>query len=257
LKYVLADNPKRIFINPTLGCLARCSYCYLPHIGLGFDSIESRYSAEQLIEYVVSNKNYIPGKTGSIISIGCYTESWYDFNKKATQDIIKYFTKTDNPVQLASKRVIDVSDLRSIANHISWDGQVSVYTSCSTISHWQRFERNTIPPYERFINFKLRTLEGLGSYLYIKPVIKGITIQDVAAFSKIIHENSIDVVVGSMFVLDESGQRKIAPIGGGILACSETEEEDVMIDKLSNFCRVYRNSTDVFSDERVIIYECR
>lgn len=255
MKYVIAESPERIFINPSIGCVAKCAYCYLPHINSEPSSVYIEYSSEQLIELVINSKVYIPGKFGTIISIGCYTESWYESNKQITKELIKFFVKKGNPIQLATKRHIEETELCDVVPLISWDGQVGIFTSNSTISNWQKFEQNTVAPYERFHNFLLSKLKGVGSYLYIKPVLKGITIQDIGLYADVIQKYSIsDVVVGSMFVPEVSSIYAKAPIGGGALAYEIVPEEDVIIDELSRYCKVHKKSTDIL---KIILEEKR
>lgn len=246
MKYVIAESPERIFVNPSIGCVAKCAYCYLPHINSAPSSVHIEYSSEQIIELVISSEAYISGKLGTIISIGCYTESWYESNKQITKELIKFFVKKGNPIQLATKRHIEETELYDVVSLTSWDSQVGIFTSNSTISNWREFEQDTIAPYERFNNFLLSKLKGIGSYLYIKPVLKGITIQDIGLYTDVIQKYSIsDVVVGSMFVPEFSSIDVKAPIGDGALAYEIVPEEDVIIDELSRYCKVHKNSTDI------------
>ena len=88
--YLFAKDNKRIFINTSLGCAGQCAYCYLPKMGYSNGSDNYRtISAQTIIEFIEKNKLDINQKT--LITLGCYSECWDEYNKNETISLIKYF----------------------------------------------------------------------------------------------------------------------------------------------------------------------
>src|SRR5690242_8819382 len=96
----ISGERDRIFINTSLGCLASCSYCYLPVLGyINGREPDVYISADKIIEEVICRSDFVKGKHGSIISIGCFSECWSEKNKENIKNIIRYFISQGNPVQ--------------------------------------------------------------------------------------------------------------------------------------------------------------
>lgn len=73
----------RIFLNTALGCESKCKFCYLPSqnyiIG---NKPQISINFEEIVKKLLSHSNYIKGKFGTVLSIGCYSECWSKNNKK-------------------------------------------------------------------------------------------------------------------------------------------------------------------------------
>ncbi|MBF4218549.1 hypothetical protein C5616_25645, partial [Vibrio anguillarum] len=84
----------RLFINTTLGCRSRCSYCYLPSLDyeVGASNLMIKDS-DYVIEMVESRSDFIQGKKGTIISLGCYSECWDEPVRESTLALITYFLR--------------------------------------------------------------------------------------------------------------------------------------------------------------------
>ena len=197
--YLFANDNKRIFINTSLGCAGQCSYCYLSKMGYS-NSLENyrTISAKRIIEFIENNKLDINQKT--LITLGCYSECWDEYNKNETISLIKYFLKRGNQIQLSTKKQIMKDELDEILPLIKYFGQLVIFVSSVTISKHDTIEKNTTPISERFQNFALFNSLNIPVVLYMKPVLKDITINDLKLYKKYIEQYKIkDVVVGSMF----------------------------------------------------------
>ncbi|EGR0771080.1 radical SAM protein [Vibrio parahaemolyticus] len=219
---------KRLFLNSTLGCRSKCSYCYLPSLDYQIDAPSLvTVPSEEIIQTVASRADYIPGKHGTIISLGCYSECWDESVRSLTIELIEHFLRSGNPVQFATKREVKYEDLEEIRNYISWYGQLSIFVSSTTLTHWNKIEKNTDSPIMRFNNFKLTKKLGIPVYLYIKPVLESITIKDLDNYLNLIEERDISgVVVGRKFVKDsQKNTNDYAPISNKALKYSNTNKE--------------------------------
>lgn len=234
MSYVAGDA-KRIFINPALGCPSECSYCYLPlkgvHIG---EQINNALSAEEIINRVLGSGVYEPKKAGSVISIGCFTECWDSLTKDITIELIKYFLGRGNFVQFATKRYVDPRDIECLLEYIQERGQLTIFISCATISHWKIYEKGTTNPIVRLSALELIERLGIPAYLYVKPVINNVTIEDVGEFLNYIKKCS-GAVVGSMFVESNEVDRPTPlPVDG--LAVLHVDDELEIKNKFSLWC---------------------
>lgn len=90
--------------------------------------------------------------------------------------------------------------MNQLQNLIQYLGQLMIFVSSATISQWGTIERGTDEPNKRFNTFELSKKLDIPTVLYMKPILKGITIQDVELYKEIVKKYSIkDVVVGSIF----------------------------------------------------------
>ena len=108
--FVYGDS-YRIFINTALGCDGGCQYCYLSKLGVSGEQPEK--SVEEVLELLNGMEEYRPGRTGTILSFGCYSECWDGKNKRKTTELIRQLAKKENYIQLATKKEITFEELFS------------------------------------------------------------------------------------------------------------------------------------------------
>jgi len=243
--YLFSKDPKRLFINTSLGCSANCSYCYLPTLKYSKGTNVSTYkSAEDILKDIKKFKEFIPGKEGTIISFGCYSECWDERNKTETIKLIKHFLNLGNHIQFATKKYVNYKDLIEISKLIQYPNQLSIFISSATISNWQTFESLTSSPEERFKSFEIIKHLNIPVILYIKPVIKNITIKDIQKYIDIIKKHHInDVVIGSL--INSKGTGINAPfIDNNSLRYNAISDEERIKKSLLPYCNVYSRSLD-------------
>ena len=242
--YLFAKDNKRIFINTSLGCAGQCAYCYLPKMGYSNSSDNYRtISAQTIIEFIEKNKLDINQKT--LITLGCYSECWDEYNKNETISLIKYFLKKGNQIQLSTKKQIMKEELTEILPLINYFGQLVIFVSSATISKHDTIEKNTTPISNRFQNFSLFNSLDIPVVLYMKPVLKGITINDLELYKKYIEKYNIkDVVVGSIFT-NYISEETVHFSNKNELFYTKNSDEDMIISELSKITNVYKRSSEV------------
>lgn len=135
-----------------------------------------------------------------MITLGCFSECWDNNNKPETIKLIYYFLKRGNQIQLSTKKEISTEEMNQFQNIIQYLGQLIIFVSSATISQWSTLEKRTDDPNKRFNTFKISKQLDIPTVLYMKPILKGITIQDIDLYKKVISKYGIkDVVVGSIF----------------------------------------------------------
>ena len=247
MEFVYGDK-NRIFINLTLGCASRCSYCYLPNLGLKLGEIDlPSITPAQAVSLVKKNKHLIKGKQGTILSIGCYSECFDRFNKNNTLKLIKALLEYKNPIQIATKRKVDVEDIKSIIDCIDWKGQLTLFISSATLADWNSLERGTDPPSQRFLSFKNISINNIPTFLYLKPILDKITRKSLSNYRNVIKTNKpTGTIVGELFLPVGSKQlsRSIAPIAEGRLACKPSSEILSIGESFSDITVVFKHSTE-------------
>lgn len=195
--YLYSKDNKRIFVNTCLGCTGKCSYCYLGKMGYDNSSIVGEVrKAEELIEEI--ERAGISRDT--LITLGCFSECWDENNKPETIKLIKYFLQKGNQIQLATKKEISLDEAKEFESLIQYLGQLVVFVSSATISKWDTIEKGTDSPSKRFNTFEISKELNIPTALYMKPVLKGITKQDIELYKEVIQKYGVrDVVVGSIF----------------------------------------------------------
>lgn len=241
--YLFSNEPNRLFVNTSLGCTANCSYCYLPNLNYSKGKELNTYiTAEELITQIEMYNNFKTGKNGTLISFGCYSECWDENNKPQTIKLIKYFLEKGNQIQFATKKYVDYKDLIEINKLIKYYGQLTIFISSATISEWQKFEKGTTNPIERFKSFEITKKLNIPVALYIKPVLYNITIKDVNRYIKFIQQYNIkDVIVGS--IIKTNGTGEAAPfVKDNSMHTQPIEQEKNIINSLSKVSNIYTKS---------------
>lgn len=239
--YLYSKNNKRLFINLSLGCASSCSYCYLDKLGFsnGQYNLDAKTSDE--IKSMINGLN-VEVNENTLISFGCYSECFSDATKYEVVKLIEHFIHSGNVVQVSTKKSIDFSMLESALSSVKHYGQFVIFTSCSTISRHDEYEGDTDEVNMRFKNFE--HISEVPVVLYIKPVIEGVTIEDIDEYVKYIKMYGIkDVVVGSIF--DSKGFGEKIPMSSENIYYHPCSDEDIIIDALSKYARVSKRSTKV------------
>lgn len=238
----------RLFLNTELGCASACSYCYLPVEGFPINASRtgaSRRTANQILAELDQDERVIRGPQGTIFSIGCFSECWDKRNRKETLALILGLLPFGNPIQIATKRRISKHDLSDVIASPYWQKQLYVYISSSSVSDWQTFERGTGTPKRRFESFEACRDFGIHVFLYIKPVIPNVTINDIAIYGAIMEQYRLTAIVGDQFEKGIDGLK--SPISDSLIVATHSEVNKLR-EALAVYGRVYANSTDTIRE---------
>lgn len=241
MKFVYGDKD-RIFINTDIGCRAKCSYCYLPH--LMYQNEINSISAREAIMYVENTASFKSGEEGTILSIGCYSECLDEVNVLKTKEIIEHFIQFGNYIQLATKQEVPQMLIDTIIKHRKFEHQVSIYISMPTMSAIAQLEEGTASVNTRLENIERCISSKVPVVLYIKPFIEGITDKDTDLFLNILEERSVPVILGGF--LSTNNSSKIADVGEKKLyERSESDAHKQFVSRFSKECQYYKHSTEL------------
>ena len=115
-------------------------------------------------------------------------------------------------------------------------------------SQWKKHEAKTTMPRRRFLSFKLKEhYPELPMYLYIKPVLEGITPKDFNKYLLIIDEYNVGVILGEMFSMKNN--LHIAPIGNNDLFYQKksslfANDYEYLFNGFSKYTKTYTESIE-------------
>lgn len=242
----VSGDKDRIFINTALGCNAKCKYCYLE--SLGANDVVGRTTAEDIVTQLKEKTYFYTGKSGSILTIGCYSECWDDGNKQETKKLLKYIAEFGNYIQLATKQEITLDEAKEINDYCKYPNQIGIFISMPTISHALEIEPGTASIKRRIESIEhCLLMDNVYPVLYIKPVIKNVTIKDLDLYEKLLDKLKIDCVVGTMLKCDEIGEYIV---GNHRFLSVECQDGEYIQQNLKNKASVYLHSTEVINEKR-------
>lgn len=105
--------------------------------------------------------------------------------------------------------------------------------------------KNTDSPDCRFKTFDISRRLDIPTVLYIKPILQGITVQDIDLYRKVIQDYHIkDVVVGSIF--KENSTEETVPFSAKKQLFYNPVPDEILIkNSLRDLCNVFSRSSQV------------
>lgn len=236
-------DESRVFVNTAIGCEADCKYCYLPKVGV--NKVIKSVTAEEVIRELNALPYIIHGKNGTIISLGCYSECWSKKNKAETMKLLSVVAQWGNYIQIATKQSITEDEIYLLDSISLYKNQIGIYLSVPTISFSTKLEKGTARIRERLLplHFISKT-QNIYFVLYIKPVLKGITLYDREQYKGLIEKYQVYAVVGSLLSVDTKANSSVL-VGEGYFHENKTEEVAQLMDFLDNSGHVFEHSIDV------------
>ena len=239
-KYIYGTS-ERLFVNTVMGCNACCKYCYMPK--LGYKKKEKTISGEMAIQQVLCMKCFASGKSGTILSLGCYSECLDSQDIKETETVVRGLLPLGNRIQLATKQIVTEEFLEIIKQYRVYAEQMHVYISIPTISLISQLEPGTVSLNQRIINIENCIRYDVPVVLYIKPFLENITECDLEKYIKIVKKYRIPAVVGGYLYTEPNG--KLADVGDGRLYESDLDlRRAKFINELRKYTQVYEHSTE-------------
>ena len=232
---------ERIFVNTAIGCNACCKYCYMPK--LGHKKKEKTISGEMAVQQVLNMTCFFPGKNGTVLSLGCYSECLDLQNMKETETVVQGLLPLGNRIQLATKQIVTEHFLEIIKRYQMYDEQMHIYISMPTISLIEQLESGTALANQRITNIENCIRHNIPVVLYIKPFLENITESDLEKYIKIVRKYRIPAVVGGYLYTEPNG--KLADVGNGRLYEGNLEFGRIkFINELRKHTQVYEHSTE-------------
>lgn len=191
-------RPCGITIHPGSGCNYECRYCYIYDMGFGNTIVQYHLSGLQLAYSLLTNRYFVPGPRGTYLAIGSITEPLHPVVRERTIEYIEtIYQYLENPTQFSSKQYID-TQLASKLSRIS-KGRLSPLVTVVTYRHHDKIEPKAPRPDTRLESIRNLREAGLKPFLFIRPIIPGVTEHEYRELLELAKESgAVGVVAGSL-----------------------------------------------------------
>ncbi|NQV17027.1 MAG: hypothetical protein HQ534_00570 [Armatimonadetes bacterium] len=163
--------------------------------------------------WLKKHKQFIPGKKGSIISIGSWGDPFPESAYLYTLDYIKEMVKFGNPIQISTKYAMSDTLLTELLKIPSQKNQIVLSTSITTFKLWKQIEPCADSPIARLQSLSKLYGSKIRTNLFIKPFIFGITSEEVKEFNLNLRIYNIDTCVVGVFYWNKHIINKMRKIG--------------------------------------------
>lgn len=255
---LISGNNKRIFVNTAIGCTAQCRYCYLPDMGI--EGVKYDIDLEDIMGDIQQREkagDFIKGPEGTIVSFGCFTECLNKKSRDLTMEMLLFFLKKGNYIQLATKEVINEKDLAFLQKHLKYKNQITINVSLPVYCDAKEIEPNAQVVERRIQNFKLNNVYDIETVMYIKPVLENITFKSLDIYIKLIREYNLKVVIGKYLYLNKMENSTLQLVGSKEMWQKESDQCHELKEVLKKITKVYDNSTQIIEEYRRKIDEKR
>jgi len=193
-------RPCGITIHTGIGCPYACRYCYVYDMGFPEDVKPYPLSGVQLVYALVLNKYFIPGNRGTYLAIGSVSEPFHPLLRSKTLEFVEAIYKyLGNPTQFSTKQYIDSSTAGRLAEYSN--GKVSPLVTIITLDNYSELEPRQTPPEKRLESIRNLREAGLKPFLFMRPIIPGLTEREYEEIIDLAVENgAVGVVVGGLRV---------------------------------------------------------
>lgn len=188
-------RPCGITIHTGIGCSLMCSYCYI--YDMGFPSKVKPYplTALELVYALAINPYVIPYRT--FAAYGSVTEPFLPITRDiAISYIASVYKWLYLPSQVSTKMVIDEDLAKKLREA---EPNISILVTVITIDKADVLEKFAPNPFDRLEGVRVASRYGLPTYLFIRPIIPGVTDKELDKIISLgVEHNVRGVVLGSL-----------------------------------------------------------
>jgi DNA repair photolyase len=195
-----SPRPCGITVHPGIGCVYKCRYCYVYDMGFSDNVVPYPLTGLQLIYALLVNEHFIPGPTGTYIAIGSVTEPLHPALREKTLEYIECMYKyLGNPVQISTKVYVDKPTAEKLANLSR--RKLSPLVTVVTLKAHRELEPLHVSPERRLEGVKNLREAGLKPFLFLRPIIPGLTEHEYREIVDLaVEHGAVGVVLGSLRV---------------------------------------------------------
>ncbi|MHA2497003.1 MAG: hypothetical protein ACXAEI_16140 [Candidatus Hodarchaeales archaeon] len=178
-------------VHPAISCSAGCLYCYVPRRKAKITSLSGKEMAFSLLR----SPFFFPGRHGTFLALGSLTDPFLPQVRKAAFEIIQACQAyLGNPLQIATKQVLPSGTIRDIKL-----SHVCLLVSLSSLKLAERLEPRVPSPQDRLDFLKAIREKGGNPFVFLRPIIPGITNEESHELITTFKDSSVKgVVLGSL-----------------------------------------------------------
>ena len=170
-------------LNPYMGCVHRCTFCYVRAFELRADRPATRVTATSIrvkvnIAEVLRRELARPSWRGEGIAIGAATDPYQpaEGRYRLTRGCLEALAAAANPFGLITRGPLIVRDIDVLAE-AARRAEVSVMFSVPTLDEevWRRTEPGTAPPRQRLRALSRLVDAGIRASVGMAPILPGVS----------------------------------------------------------------------------------
>jgi len=175
--------PFRWSLNPYMGCVHRCTYCYVRAFEMRADrpsderygrSIRVKTNVAQVLRWELEKRSW----KGESLVIGAATDPYQpaEGTYRLTSSCIEVLAEKRNPFGIITRGTLIARDVGLLV-HAASRADVEINVSIPTLDAdvWRKTEPGTAPPWQRFRVVKELVEAGLKVNVAVAPVLPGIS----------------------------------------------------------------------------------
>ena len=175
--------PFRWTLNPYMGCVHRCTYCYVrayeKRADRAFDdtyggSIRVKTNVAEVLRYEVRRRSW----RRETVAIGAATDPYQpaEGQYKLTRSCLEVLASAYTPFSLITRGPIVMRDI-DVLQEAAQRAEVHISVSIPTLDMdvWRKTEPGTAPPHQRLKAIRRLTDAGIRAGVAIAPVLPGIS----------------------------------------------------------------------------------
>jgi DNA repair photolyase len=170
-------------LNPYMGCVHRCTFCYVRHFELRADRpFDTRYGTSIRVKVnvaeVLAKELERPSWRGEAVAIGAATDPYQPAEGKyeLTRACLRTLAAASNPFSIITRGPMIVRDL-DVLVEASRRADVAVTFSIPTVDDevWRKTEPSTAHPRQRLRALKRLVDAGVNARVGMAPILPGIS----------------------------------------------------------------------------------
>ncbi|HEY7208179.1 MAG TPA: radical SAM protein [Gaiellaceae bacterium] len=175
--------PFRWSLNPYMGCVHRCTFCYVRAFERRADRpSDDRYGTSIRVKVnvaeVLRRELARPTWRGEAVAVGAATDPYQPAEGRygLTRSCIEAFAEASNPFSLITRGPLIVRDVDVLAD-AARRAEVSVTFSIPTLDEeiWRRTEPGTAPPRQRLRALRTLVEAGIDAGVGLAPILPGLS----------------------------------------------------------------------------------
>ena len=175
--------PFRWSLNPYMGCVHRCTFCYVRSFELRADRpADDRYGRTIRVKTNVADmlKNELARRSwkGELVAIGAATDPYQpaEGHYRLTRACLSVLAAARNPFSIVTRGPMIVRDI-DVLQEASRRADVEINFSVPTldVGIWRRTEPGTAPPHQRLRAVRKLVDAGIRAGVGMAPLLPGLT----------------------------------------------------------------------------------
>jgi DNA repair photolyase len=231
-----SDDGRRVFVSSDLHCPLECSFCFVESLK-GQRSPQGASAAPLYYYSILGDKRFARGET--TIMVGGFNDPFLPKNMEFTLAFLHECREIGNPIHIATRMPVKEKDFSRLAQYFS---SVVINYSVSSMRNVGLEPNNQV---DRFASAKQMIAAGANVALFVRPVIKDVTVPDLDELIKRAKESGVKVVtVGGLYV-DESIRKRLKDKSVMVPGSPYVEKKQHVLDRGKKLKKIRDNDVEV------------